>query len=362
MPLSTLKFKRNDGQYQQYTYCFEIGGDVIISNNVTSWLPRDPQVDMTKCINLARGKFYKAVGATRTQMQGLIFLGELRETLRMLRRPAAGLQDAMQNYLNRMKDAKKGRPNSWMQNISNLWLEHSFGWMPLINDIKAAGNAWNHLINSRRNGMRQISASSALNYDLTGTLSGFQRPGAVYQYVGGPYLRTTRGIFREQHKVRYKGAIYTQVEAPMWEDGMNSFGLTLGQFVPAAWELLPWSFLADYFTNIGDILDASVVDMSNLAWVNVSTIRKTSLHGTLEVDAEATGKGHLPWTVCTQSSSSQSTCEVKRKLVSRWKDSGMSLPNFQFEFSLSDGQLGNIAGLLGSATGIQPQRPHNWHK
>jgi hypothetical protein len=152
----------------------------------------------------------------------------------------------------------------------------------------------------------------------------------------------------------------TQAEMTTW-DNWALFGFTPSEFVPTAWELMPWSFLVDYFTNIGDILTSSVTDTSSVRWVNRSIIKTSTLKARIAVDGPASisaiGAG---WSGFVTSD----PCEIefKRKTVSRSPGVGISLPTFQLSFDLGDGQLGNIAALLGQCRLLHPQsNPTTFH-
>jgi cell division protein FtsL len=45
-------------------------------------------------------------------------------------------------------------------------------------------------------------------------------------------------------------------------------GISLDRIVPTLWELTPYSFLADYFVNLGDILSAAVQSTVGVVWTN----------------------------------------------------------------------------------------------
>jgi hypothetical protein len=51
-------------------------------------------------------------------------------------------------------------------------------------------------------------------------------------------------------------------------------GFDWSNFVPTLWEILPWSFAIDYFTNIGDVLSAWSFPLSAITWAQ-STLRNS---------------------------------------------------------------------------------------
>jgi hypothetical protein len=343
-----------------YISDYRVRGDVAICNS--NWTLRffNPSIGLSFVDNLARARFYKALKSAEAQFQGLVFLGEMRETLQMLRHPLQGLHNLGKDFLGKASKRKRSHPKSWQKDIGGLWLEQAFGWQPLMNDIKDAVKAWERVTKPVQT--RNISAGSAKTYDTTqAVLSSFEKVGAEFTYptVTGCVYRTTNSILREKHKVRYKGALRAQVDAPTWRNA-KLFGFTPQDFVPAAWELLPWSFLADYFTNIGDILDASVVSTRRVRFVNKTSIRQTEHYGTYELIPTKS----IPTSNYVYIGGASDRCwhVSKRKEVIRTPDTGIPMPQLQFNFNLTDGQLGNVAALLSQANSLYPQsQPRRWH-
>ena len=345
-----------------YISDYRVRGDVAINNSNWSLHFFNPTVAINFVDNLARAAFYKKLHAVETQFQGLIFLGELKETLHMLRHPLQGMHNLGKDFLGNVKKRKSSHPSSWKSDLGGLWLEQAFGWKPLLNDMQDAYKAYERLVKPVQT--RMVSAGGAKTYDTSSSaLSSAEKVGAVFTYPApsGCVYRTTNSILRELHKVRYKGALRARVKAPHVGDA-KLFGYSFEEFVPAAWELLPWSFLADYFTNIGDILDASITSTRDVAWVNKTEIRTTEHYGTYQLDGSLSYPQNGLWTFI---SSSGDRCwhVVRRKELQRTANAGYARPTLQFNFNLTDGQLGNIAALLSQAKALHPQsQPRNWHR
>lgn len=228
-------------------------GQVLFASS----LPTVPN-SSTAADNEARRKFYKEAKDAQTGFRGLTFTGELRETLRMLRRPGQGLRRGLDDYLRRVKErTRRAKRSSFGRIVGETWLEHAFGWAPLLADIKAAGETLNRRRHRYEGSYTRVSGNgvsetATFDADLNARTDLVMR---IY----------TRRLFRNRVSVLYYGEVRSVCPNPVLAD-MTLFGANFRELVPTAWELLPWSFLVDYFTNIGDILDAWSVRKSDISW------------------------------------------------------------------------------------------------
>ncbi len=336
-------------------------GDTFLRNNQNSAAFASSvfssKVSTSFVDNLARAAFYKRIRAINTQFEGYIFAGELAETLRMLRNPLVGIRSLSKDFLDTLRKRKRANPKKWLNDIGSAWLEQSFGWNPLINDVKSAVSAYQRLVKPVQT--YKLSASAAKSYDGTSGLSAVHKPGYQAGYDVGCAFHTTASHYIENIKIRYKGAVLARVNAPSWQN-KDLFGFEPQNFIPAAWELLPWSFLADYFTNIGDLLDASIVSERNLAWVNRTLIRTRVKSGYFNQIWNTSPGGSFSKNAM---SGSRGYHIAKRREITRSANVGLSMPTLQFNFDLTGGQLANIDALLSQANALHPQHnPRNWHR
>jgi len=332
-----------------------MSGMVGVMNTDHSFTMYGPSLPVTETDNAARAKFYGKLYALRTSLQGGVVLGELRETLHMLKRPAAALWDKNFGYLSALRKAKRRDPKHWLKTAGGLWLEQSFGWQPLINDCKDAYKAYEKLVGPNLEETIPISAGAVRLYDQSSSqLVSQHRAGWLFSVNQSQQWQTDAGRLLEQHKVRYKGAVRCLTRATQW-DNLELFGFDAGSFVPTAWELLPWSFLVDYFTNIGDLLTAFVTKTSNVAWVNRSTLKTAYFAGQVSHRRIKPAGFDASWWVLDRADESSYNWSATRKTVSRAADVGIPMPNLQFNFDLSDRQLGNVAALLSQFNGLHRQ-------
>lgn len=142
---------------------------------------------------------------------------------------------------NSVKRVKKGKE------LANGWLELEFGWKPLVQDVYAAVELY-------RNGL----ASRGQMVVATGSKSGYYKP------VGSSFENRYSNLIQNQLAPRIKSRSYGVVRDP------NLFTLNeLGLANPAllAWQLLPFSFVVDWFLPISQILGmmSNRIGISNYA-------------------------------------------------------------------------------------------------
>lgn len=331
-------------------------GDIMLSDIDIARQPRAPIQDITATDNRARAKFYKALRAEQVAFSGPTFLGELRETLHMIRRPASALWSKNLGYLDALSKAKRASPKHWTKSIAGLWLEHSFGWTPLIHDCEDGVKAFTKLVTADRR--KVISAGYSDEFDRTSSLSSFDQ---TYRGIPRPCDNRSGRAYnkmcylKEEVKVRYKGALKPRVEAAEW-DKWAIFGFTPSELIPTAWELLPWSFLIDYFTNVGDILSSSVTSTADVAFVNKTIIQKTVYWGSASLDKARTLSNNGATVDLGTGEGVPGSFKLTRRVVNRSANTGVPLPTFTLDFNLSNGQLFNIAALLGQARALHPQQ------
>lgn len=224
--------------------------------------PSTPSWDSANAIALKN--YVSKAREYQTSFQGGVFLGELRETIRMLRSPMQTFRRRTLEYLDVLKKKRRftTRQNSLYRvnrksALADSWLEYSFGIVPLLNDIS----------------------------DIAETLTGSNRPDKRNIFGFGQDVQTLHktvqlgiastpriiavGRLERRFIVKYYGAMRTRTPNRLTNQRL---GFDISNWLPTAWELLPWSFLADYFTNIGDIVSAATFAKNSLDWTVKTTV------------------------------------------------------------------------------------------
>jgi len=214
-------------------------------------------------LQLAQEKLIRKAKAVITPEQGGVFLGELGEALHMIRHPAAQLRKEVELYFGRLKKVERYRRSTNRRKaLNDLYLEATFGWSPLIGDIRGGFEA---LLQHR----------TAMPHDIT-------RVRAVSKVEENSFTHDANtfngGNVHIVSDIRRRKLVSTKCTAGIktttdghqanWKDVL---GLKPEDFLPTAWELCPWSFLVDYFVNIGDVIDAYSLVQRHWSWGNYTT-------------------------------------------------------------------------------------------
>lgn len=326
-------------------------GDMMLRSHQSGFYPT-LGVMATQADNRARANFYKQVRETQTKLQGMVTLGEFRETMRMFKKPLSGIQDLIRSYTSKLRKLKKQKPKKWRDAIAETWLEQRFGWNPLLNDVQDARDAYNSLLDDQKDQVVHVQGSGTQESLDNNHINQYNGIG-----VSGSRLWIVRSLFyHHQHVVRYRGAVVKRA-ATTATDRFARFGFDANQFIPTAWELLPWSFLIDYFANVGDVLDATFTVTSNLKWINKTDIRRVTSRMWMDVDLDFV-KTKFPAGSWQSTSWSNGWSEIKRSRTQRTVGVGLYPPELYFRMPRSDFQLMNIAALLQVVSSdLQMQHP-----
>jgi hypothetical protein len=151
--------------------------------------------------------------------------------------------------------------------VASAWLELQYGWKPLLADAYAAGEAF-------------ASLTQKVDYDLqvrvrkTKHLAATTGPyEAALVYSGDP---TCRGA------VGYKADF--QVIDPELRD-LAALGLT--NPLEIVWELVPFSFIADWFMPVGSYID-SLDAMKGIKFIRGSKSERLSVTGSIDLQRYGT--------------------------------------------------------------------------
>lgn len=175
-------------------------------------------------------------------------LSSLNQTVGMLRRPFKSASTLLSKMASRR--AKLMRTPSAVKDIArvnaDVWLEYRYGWKPLIMDaanIVLTAEKIRQKVGSRRLVARAGKSSSK---------SGVGSWPATQMGV-----LASSGQYRQSEKIRYSaGVLYEQFSRSTSEQLSDDLGLSSRNIAPTLWESIPYSFVVDWFTNVGSWIQA----------------------------------------------------------------------------------------------------------
>jgi hypothetical protein len=314
----------------------EVSGNILPLSIPGSGIPT-LELSEISAKNLALTRYYQNLASVSSSYKGMVFTGELPETLRMIRHPARALRNGIGNYLSFLRKksgrvAKRQRPSF----VRKTWLEYSFGWKPLINDIDGAISAfyqskWAHPIFEMVKGTGRDS-TSIMNSDN------------INIDVGGGHRLKASHRSEEEVYVKYFG-IYRSDGRGI--PNSHSYGFSPWEFIPTIWELMPYSFLVDYFSNIGAILSSWSYRFLANGWTS-RTIRRTFEHSCFDVRHVPDEVGYPRAEHTFVTIGDPGTASYKVVSVNRSRDAILEIPSLELKVPGNWTQWANIVALTTS--------------
>jgi hypothetical protein len=276
------------------------------------------------------GKFLRKSRDAMTPFQGGVALGELAETLAMIRNPARGLRGLVTEGRNVLANIRRlGLKNSLsrsrvLSQLADAWLEVQFGWRPLLNDVKDGCTALDQWRRPQGIHTKRITASYETSLVSSNPLYGqFGDNNIAFWFVSSDYVSSCLTVFR--------GALRIEAHNSASMDA-KLFGFSPDNFAPTIWELIPYSFLIDYFSNVGDIIEGWSQLGTRLAWCN-RTVKK-SIQQTLRSGSSSaywqTRKPFVDPPILEGLTFSPAQSVIAKSIVTRGEYNSAMVPTFVF--------------------------------
>lgn len=296
---------------------------------------------------------YKQLSSRTAQTNGLTILGEMSETVRQLRHPFSAVVSAAHAHLNRWdkryRRAVREGKQSFADVASSSWLEFSLGIKPLMSDVEDLAKSFARFERPIINSDRFIGKSETEAMSGSTTFEVLTDSHIVARQVSSK--RTTYGV-------RY--FVCTDFSSQMLSDSqrlVQILGVTPENIVPALYEVLPWSWLLDYFTNVGDLIDASCQSSKRVRYVVRTVKQQTILTVSNTPDTVATFARleAFGYPVRRSMTGTTGTTVVETTTLSRNRVYTLPIPTFELKSPF--GTPGKVANMISVLWQRKPSSP-----
>lgn len=286
LPWTPGSFQHMKYDLSEYTSVNPTTGSRVRGPSIVQMSPNPLKIEKSSGAGDATAAYYKARAKMGSGPVNLAEnLGDFHKTAEMVSKRVRQLGEAARQLKNgnlnglyqalkmegqpSRREAQRIRDTPFSKRLADHWLEYTYGWKPLIQDIWAAIEA-----------MWRRSADSV---------------GKVKRYKSTTYLPRKEGSAKGLPKKRAQGWVSGRVRNPglaQW----NGLGL-LNPFL-LYWELLPYSFVVDWFLPVGDILtsitaglgmdgvvgglvyeDETTSTYSGRPWSTISDVQRVPVNG-----------------------------------------------------------------------------------
>jgi hypothetical protein len=287
--------------------------------------------------NRAKRKFLDRYESIKSSIEAGQDFGEYKETLESVHHPLNSLKQGMIHYLEKLKKVSRFRksPVALKKILTDTYLEFHFGWQPLADDVA------NLIADAGRFRFPQYPCQGQHQDRYSGTTETRSFAIAFLPSVFHRYKTT------DSYYVRYKGMVRSRAASGQISIG-QALRLTPENWLPTAWDLLPYSWIADYFVNIGDILQGLSFINADLVW-GCKTTRTESVNefaNLIYQDPPPVSDGFTNYLVNARSISGGNAVLGVKSIVRSSFDGDDLVPTLEFKVPTSKYPFLNMGALL----------------
>jgi len=192
----------------------------------------------------------KLKGNIRSKTLLAVSIRELPQTIGMIKNPFRLLRTDWRKIAGRFSTAK-----TLAKEGANLWLETQYGWKALSYDLANFAKSYGRILSYNREAHDQEAQSKALiAFDENRMVSA----NAPYQRLDGRVVQTGRVNIVSRGCYTH-GRLFCRAQQARASLGrisyvLNSLGLSNRDILASLWEVVPFSFVADWFIKLPNLL------------------------------------------------------------------------------------------------------------
>lgn len=275
-------------------------------------------------------------------------------TANLFRRPASFLKHVSKKGLPVSRRPLKELRSS-LDTAGKTWLAGTYGYLPLISDLVELTSVCTQprktLDKLKRPVKRDIRDSNSISYSTDPIPDSYDTEA---KYWGKTGLRTTKTVSR---LIRLEGIPNPTFQAMSVANQMATY-LGLNDFGRLAWELVPFSFVFDWFSHLGKSISSASALNGHMAYMDVlvSSAQKTVINEVFTSLAPTITEVYDSWAGIRHNVTlTGGSCEVESVAFARSKygqgdTSGSSFSNGLSSYRTATG-LALLLGQFGRVTG-----------
>lgn len=196
-----------------------------------------------------RRKLKKRVGSA----EAMVPVAESREVIKLVKQ----MTTMTETLLTTLIDIKRTRGRSALKWASQAWLAYGFGIRPLVDDTQGIARSISDYFSRSNAGIREsgIAKEEWISGEKYGPNTGCS---------GANLYHDVRHVHELSSRIYCGGVL--DVESAEDYGIMEHLGFSSKKLIPTFWELVPYSWVVDYFVNVGTFLD-------NTFWVLPGSMR-----------------------------------------------------------------------------------------
>lgn len=302
--------------------------------------------------NAALMKILEKIKHEQQHADSMVAIAEMGDVIRQFGAPFSAILELSNRRLNRISSEMRGirgvqRKIRFLEIVTRSYLEYAFGLAPLIEDTRKTAEALARWKAEKAGELPQPThlelKATARQRQATNVMGSVRQLGASWLwYRDYTKVETEVGC---RYTVHLKHSL--QADFGSNERLLQLLGFDPMNWVPTIYEVIPWSWLADYFLNIGNILEAGFTDTSHVEWIQKTVRRETVKSTTIRQDPDYTrstigGSGY----VFDFGGLGMGSSSVKRITLNRTLPSTLGVPQLTLSYPNSWAKLANTAAAL----------------